>query len=73
MYMNEADVIGFVNKQGVPVLKSACPVDGYTKREYTKELLKTLNRENPGVKERMFTAIQRGNMKGCPDFGTKES
>jgi len=73
MYMNEADVIGFVNKQGVPVLKSACPVDGYTKREYTKELLKTLNRENPGVKERMFTAIQRGNMKGWPDFGTKES
>jgi len=73
MYMNEADVIGFVNKQGVPVLKSACPVDGYTKREYTKELLKTLNRENPGVKERMFTAIQRGNMKGWPDLGTKES
>ena len=73
MYMNEADVIGFVNKQGVPVLKSACPVDGYTKREYTKELLKTLNRENPGVKERMFTAIQRGNMKGWPDLGTKKS
>lgn len=73
MYMNEADVIGFVNKQGVPVLKSPCPVDGYTKREYTKELLKTLNRENPGVKERMFTAIQRGNMKGWPDLGTTKS
>ena len=73
MYMNEADVIGFVHKQDIPVLKSTCPVDGYTKREYTKQLLKRLNQENPGVKERMFTAIQKGNMKGWPDLGTKKS
>lgn len=68
MYMNEADVIGFCNKNEVPVLKSACPVDGYTKREYVKQLLRTLNQENPGVKERMFTAIQRGDMKGWPQY-----
>lgn len=60
MYMQEADVIGFVNKYDVPVVKSPCPADGYTKREYIKQLLKTLNQENPGVKERMFTAIQTG-------------
>lgn len=60
MYMNEADVIGFINKYQVPVVKSPCPADGYTKREYIKNLLKTLNQENPGVKERMFTAIQNG-------------
>lgn len=60
MYMNEADVIGFVNKYQVPVVKSPCPADGYTKREYIKNLLKGLNQENPGVKERMFTAIQNG-------------
>ena len=70
MYMNEADVIGFVNKYQVPVVKSPCPADGYTKREYTKELLKKLNQENPGVKERMFTAIQNGNLKGwCLENG----
>ncbi len=68
MYMNEADVIGFTNKNNVPVLKSACPVDGYTKREYVKQLLRTLNLENPGVKERMFTAIQRGDIKGWPEY-----
>lgn len=66
MYMNEADVIGFVNKHQVPVVKSPCPADGYTKREYVKNLLKQLNHENPGVKERMFTAIQNGNLKGWP-------
>jgi tRNA(Ile)-lysidine synthase TilS/MesJ len=58
MYMNESDVIGFVNKYQLPVVKSPCPVDGYTKREYVKQLLQQLNRENPGVKQRMFTAIQ---------------
>ena len=64
MYMNEADVIGFVNKYEVPVVKSPCPADGYTKREYVKNLLRNLNLENPGVKERMFTAIKTGNLKG---------
>lgn len=64
MYMNEADVIGFVNKNQIPVVKSPCPADGHTKREYVKLLLRQLNQKNPGVKERMFSAIQNGNMKG---------
>lgn len=64
MYLNEADVIGFVRKYDVPVVKSPCPADGHTKREYVKGLLRTLNLENPGVKERMFTAIVNGNRKG---------
>lgn len=68
MYMNEADVIGFVHKYNVPVVKSPCPADGHTKREYVKMLLRQLNLENPGVKERMFTAIQNGNMKGWAEY-----
>ena len=64
MYIHEVDVIGFVNKENLPVLKSACPADGYTKRQYVKDLLHTLNLENPGVKNRMFTAIQNGNLQG---------
>lgn len=68
MYMNEADVIGFINKYEVPVVKSPCPADGNTKREYIKQLLRQLNLENPGVKERMFTAIQNGNLKGWTEY-----
>ncbi|MDE6641330.1 MAG: tRNA 2-thiocytidine(32) synthetase TtcA [Acetatifactor sp.] len=64
MYMNEADVIGFVHKYDVPVVKSPCPADGHTKREYVKNLLRNLNLENPGVKERMFTAVVNSKMKG---------
>lgn len=63
LYMQESDVIGFVNKYELPVVKSPCPADGHTKREYIKQLLKQLNHENPGVKDRMFTAIQSGTLK----------
>ena len=64
LYMNEADVIGFVNKYQVPVVKSPCPADGSTKRQYAKDLFRQLNLENPGVKNRIFTAILNGNVKG---------
>lgn len=70
MYVNEMDVIGFMHKYNLPVAKSPCPVDGYTKRQYAKELLKQLTSENPGVKERMFTAIVNGNIKGWPEKHT---
>lgn len=68
MYVDEADVIGFMHKYELPVAKSPCPADGNTKREYVKVLLRNLNTENPGVKERMFTAIMNGNMQGWPKY-----
>ena len=64
IYVEEADIIGFRNKYDLPVIGKICPADGYTKREYAKELIKKLNRDNPGVTDRMFTAIQRSTIKG---------
>lgn len=67
MFVSESDVIGFKNKYNLPVVKNPCPVDGYTKREYAKNLVKQLNTEHPGAKERMFTAIINGNLPGWPE------
>ena len=67
MFVNEADVTGFQNKYQLPVVKSKCPVDGFTKRQYAKELVQRLNQDHPGAKERMFSAILNGNMKGWPE------
>lgn len=64
IYMNEADVVGFVRKNNVPVVKSPCPADGHTKRETVKHLVQQINLEAPGVKERMFTAILGGKIDG---------
>lgn len=66
MYVDEADVKGFMNKYNLPVAKNPCPADGYTQREYAKQLVAQLSHEHPGAKERMFTAILNGNMPGWP-------
>lgn len=67
LYVNEADVVGFKNMYNLPICKNPCPADGNTKREYTKNLLARLNQENPGVKERIFTAIVNGSFAGWPE------
>ena len=58
LYMKEQDVLGFIKRSGVPVVHNPCPANGYTKRQYAKELLAELTKENHGLKERIFTAIQ---------------
>lgn len=68
MYLSEAEVQSFVRDYELPVAKSPCPVDGYTKREYAKNLVAQLNEENPGAKNRMFRAILNGNMSGWPSL-----
>ena len=64
IYVSEAEVIGFQRKYQLPVCKNPCPVDGHTKREYAKQLIKQLEKENPGAKDRMFHAILEGNIDG---------
>lgn len=60
LYMQEQDVVGFINRSGAPVVHNPCPANGYTKRQYAKELLSDLSRENRGLKERIFTAMTNG-------------
>lgn len=64
LYVTEANVIGFKNLYELPVQKNPCPADGYTKREYIKNLIKQLEKENPGVKDRLFHAVTASNIKG---------
>ena len=61
IYVPEAEVIGFAKKYPLPIVKNPCPMDGHTRREYVKNLLRQINRENPGAKERMFHALMERN------------
>lgn len=58
LYVSEAEVVGFWHKTEFPIVKNLCPFDGHTKRQYVKDLLKQMNQEHPGVKERMFHALE---------------
>lgn len=72
-YVPEADIIGFKNQYHLPVCKNPCPADGQTKREYVKNLVRQLNIENPGAKERMFSAVVKGNLSGWPKRKGKDT
>lgn len=60
IYVNEADIIGFKNMYQLPIQKNPCPADGYTKREYAKDLIHQINEDSPGVAERLFHAVTDG-------------
>ncbi len=64
IYVPEKDIKGFEHKYALPVIKNPCPMDGSTKREYVRELIRQINADNPGVKKRLFHAITDGNLDG---------
>lgn len=66
LYISEAEVKGFKNKYQLPVVKNPCPVDGSTKREYAKQLVRQINLDHPGAKKRLFNAVLEGNIPGWP-------
>ena len=64
IYMPEKDVRYFSSKAELPVVSSTCPADKNTEREEMKKLLASLERENRGLRYRIFGAIQRGEIDG---------
>ncbi len=65
IYVKERDIKGVVNRLNVPVLKSSCPVDGVTKRQEVKDIIRNLDKTvNPGMKQRLFTAISNSEIEG---------
>ena len=69
IYMPEKDVRYFASKTELPIQKSPCPADGNTEREEMKKLLASLERENKGLRYRIFGAIQRGGIDGFCEIG----
>lgn len=66
MYIEEGQVAAFARDMELPVVINTCPADGYTKRQYAKELLTKLENDHPGAKERIFSAIIHGELPGWP-------
>ena len=78
LYATEKDVQYFTRKRNLPVITSLCPEDKATERENIKNLLSALERENEGVKHRIFHAMcgaEIGGFKALkryPDAGPTE-
>ncbi len=56
---SEALVAGAVKHSALPIVKSKCPMDKTSEREKTKELVKSLNKEYPQLREKVIGALQR--------------
>jgi tRNA(Ile)-lysidine synthase TilS/MesJ len=63
VYIRERDIIGAVNKLGIRIPPSPCPLDGYTQRARVKELLRTLCRENPLVFDHLASGMREGKRR----------
>ena len=64
VYMPEKDVRYIAGKLSLPVVSSTCPADGNTQREEMKQLLSRLEKENRGLRYRIFGAIVRSEIDG---------
>ncbi len=65
IYVRERDVRGAVRNYNFPVIHNPCPANGATQRQYVKDLITRLDKETvPGLRKRMFTAIQGSSIKG---------
>lgn len=64
IYTPEKDIKYFAKKEGLPVVKSPCPADGVTRRETTKQLIYSLEKEIPQLSNRLFGAIERSGIDG---------
>ncbi|MBN2897504.1 MAG: tRNA 2-thiocytidine(32) synthetase TtcA, partial [Clostridia bacterium] len=57
MNVKEADIIGAVNKEKIPVTKSPCPMDKNTSREKVKQLLRGVYSDIPNSRQSILTAM----------------
>ena len=70
IYAPEAYIKSLVRRLELPVVHNPCPADGNTKREEIKQLIRTLEHQNHGVRQRIFGAVQRYPLRG---WGMDES
>ena len=64
VFARESDCARVVRREGLPVVKSKCPADGETERQRVKELLTSLEKDYPDVRQKMLGAMQRGHLNG---------
>lgn len=64
VFTPEKDISYYARTGALPVVESLCPEDKHTDREKYKRLLATLERENKGLRHRIFVAIQKANLDG---------
>lgn len=59
VYAPEKYMRAFVKRNSIKVMDKVCPMDGYSKREDMKEMIKNIRKDIPHVRANLFGAIRR--------------
>ena len=59
LYAGEGAISKLIQKYSLPVVTNPCPMNGASKREEIKKLLKALSVQYPDIKSKIFGAMQR--------------
>ena len=68
IYAPEKYIRNFVKRNNITIMPKACPMDGISKREDIKTLLKNLQKDIPNIRANLYGAIKRGNVNGFKEF-----
>ena len=64
LYIREDAVVRLVSERSLPVVHNPCPMNGASKREEIKVLIKTLEKTYPNLKDRIFGGMRRLPLDG---------
>ncbi len=64
IFAAEKDIRYFTSHNDLPIVENRCPEDKRTERENMKKLLADLDRNDKGLKHRIFTAMQKSHVDG---------
>lgn len=60
----EKDIKRVVKKENYRIVKSPCPIDGHTEREWTKTFIRELAKTRKDIKKLLFGAMRRSHISG---------
>ncbi|MEW9094440.1 MAG: ATP-binding protein [Clostridiaceae bacterium] len=57
VYIDELDIKNTAKKYNFPIVENPCPANGFTKRQYIKDLTYSLEKEIPGLKDHLLGSL----------------
>lgn len=64
IYASEKEIKNFVKRNNISIMDKSCPMDGVSKREDIKKLIKNLQIDIPHIRANLYGAVERSNIKG---------
>lgn len=71
LYCHEDEIQRIANREKLPIVHNTCPIDGHSRRQEVKELLASMEKTYPDLKQKIFGAMQRYPLYGWRDGGAE--